>query len=90
MIRVKRAKRAKRTKRANRAIRSLKRVKEQFTLFCQKTSDSLEKPKSEFPTLSLTLYESPSVVGQAPGHSQRIACDFCNPARAVVSRDGGN
>ena len=35
----------------------LKGAKEQFTLFCQKTTDSLKKPKSEFPTLSFSFSE---------------------------------
>ena len=33
---------------------STTRAKKQFALFCQKTSNSQEKPKSEFPTLCFT------------------------------------
>ena len=39
------------TKKRKERFTLLKRVKEWFTFYCQKTSDSHEKPKSEFPTL---------------------------------------
>ena len=52
------------TKRAKRVNRSFKKSKRAITLFCQKTIDSQEKPKNEFPTpcsaatlLSLLAYQ---------------------------------
>ena len=37
-------------------ITLLKRAKKRFDLFCPKTSDSHEKPKSKFPTLKLAMH----------------------------------
>ena len=42
-------------KRVKRVIHSFKKPKERFSLFCQKTSDSHKKSKSEFPNLSQSL-----------------------------------
>ena len=45
--------RLKKAARVNCTYKKSKRAKEQFVLFCQKTSDSHEKPKAEVPTLEL-------------------------------------
>ena len=45
-------------KKTKREICLLKRAKERLALFCQKTSDSHEKPKSEFWTLIFRVQQS--------------------------------
>ena len=45
-------------KKTKRKICLLKRAKERLALFCQKTSDSHEKPKSEFWTLIFRVQQS--------------------------------
>ena len=46
------------SKKTKRKICLLKRAKERLALFCQKTSDSHEKPKSEFWTLIFRMQQS--------------------------------
>ena len=61
--------------RATGAISSWKRANRNFALLLTKTSDSHEKPKSEFPTLKYLYY---FVIGKKCPNSTGIYCMYYN------------
>ena len=61
----------------------LKKVKKRFTLYCQKTSDPHEKPKSKFPTLEILIANTTALplVAHQPDSDACKLCLVCNVRR---------